>query len=207
MGFRRIRNITIISLLIIGEVVLGEEIIKVELISKSSYLKELAEEAVKILFGALPSIGLAFYAAGKERKKREEFEKEALKEKERLLNSEWYNSLILEKVLEGIRDYYVYIDKQLNEIELLEDENEKKERILNFTSITRAEREKIRSYISYIKLFNKELYGKCQGEILNSIDINSSEESGIEQKKRKNIKARDEIFKLLYEYTFEIRKK
>lgn len=206
MGFRRIRNITIISLLIIGEVVLGEEIIKVELISKSSYVMELVKEAVKILAGAVPSIGLAFYAARKERKKREEFEKESLKEKERLLNSEWYNSLILEKVLEGIRDYYVYIDRQLNEIELLEDENEKKERILNFTSITRAEREKIRSYISYIKLFNKELYGKCQGEILNSVDINSSEESDIEQKKRRNRKARDEIFKLLYEYTFELGK-
>lgn len=207
MGFGRIRNITIISMFIIGEIILGEEILKIEVIDKGFKWEELILEVFKMFIGALPSLALAFYAAKKERKKREEFEKNNLKEKERILRLEWYNNLVLGKVVEKIREYYIFIDDELDKIETLTDLTEKENKIYDFTDDTRKERDKLRSYLSYIMLFDYKLYKKCQTKVLESVDVNSIiRNSSISAKKRKNKKAKDEILKLLYEYTFEVGK-
>lgn len=174
MGFRRIRNITIIFLLFFSYSFSDMQVI---IENDSSFWSKICENFISTFFSTSSALLLAYWGIRRERKK-----------EEKNLRQEWYNKIILEKLIDLISEYYDFIDNNMLWLNGLND---------GITNDLRKIRNKLRHKLDYLKLFDKELYLQCAKIIQDSMD-NYSSDLGMIEKKQKNNSLKIEILKKIY---------
>lgn len=194
MGIRRARSVIIISLLIGFSICLQAFQVYVEA-EKSSNSEKLWDG----FLAAGPTFLLAFLSIRSERKKekknnleklekeRENNEKKRIQDKEQL-EKEWYNQIVLKKIMDSITDYFDYTDDQLKDIEAS-----------NVAKEIREKRLVCLRKLSILNIFDEILYKNCVDLLLESVD-NLSDEKLLILKKRKNSDLKIKLIKELYKY-------
>lgn len=182
MGIRRIRNTLIAGLLIIFSKLLYGMQVYVQ--PKDSSVLE------KIFDGFLaagPTLLLAFFSIKSERKKDEKNDEKRRIQAEKNLEKEWYNQIILNKLLDPLSEYFDYLEDNMESTE-----NE----ILKETKNKRLD---CLRKLSLLRIFDEKLYKNCFDKLLLAND-NTTSSLPIRQKRIINKKLKNEIYQKLYLY-------
>lgn len=178
MGSRRIRYITLIILLLLN-VTNGYSNVSINIRPPSENTVSLIDKFINGFIAALPGLIIAFIGIGIERKK-----------EKKNLRIQWYNTMILDETLTNIRDYYDFIEKNVQDLNN------------NVTAIKeeiRALRQKTTFFLDYVKIFDENVFTTCKKMVNDSVDNYTNANIGLSEIKRRNKNYKLVTIKLLYE--------
>lgn len=172
MGFRRFRNFVLIFIFIISFPIYSQ--VQIYLNSSSSGIDKIkiTEMVISTLLSTVSAGAIAYFGIRRERKK-----------DEKNLKKEWYNTIILDKLIDVVNDYFDSIEGSL---------------LTNKQERFRKKRLELKRKLDYLKIFDTNLYIKISKLIIDSVDNITNDNVTTAEKIRINNNFKIEVLDLLY---------
>ena len=172
MGFRRFRSFILIFIIILSFPVYSQ--VQIYLNSPPSTgidISKIVEMTISNILSTLSAAAIAYFGIRRERKK-----------DEKNLKKEWYNKIILDKLIDVVNDYFDSVEGSLK--------TNKQDRV-------RKKRLELKRKLDYLKIFDTNLHTKISNLIIDSVD-NITNNTSLKEKIRKNNNFKIEVLNLLF---------
>ncbi|MGL5049215.1 MAG: hypothetical protein ACRC6A_02120 [Fusobacteriaceae bacterium] len=181
MGIRRTRSALIVCISLISSLLYGMDIYVQS--KDSSFI----EKIIDGFLAAGPTLLLAFFSICFQRKKDELNEEKKKKQAQENLEKEWYNQIVLIKLLDPLSEYFDYLEDNMGttDIESLKSIKKKRMNCLRKLSI--------------LKIFDEDLHRNCLDKLMLSTD---NERSCITNMSKRiiNRRLKSELYQNMYQY-------